>query len=349
MTIEDALRAHQRVCKAVSPTAIERFAMEVNSPNFVADRCNDDLTLPPEILNGVEFERIELNDLPLWCAYTERMLSGEPLNPVDRHSATVSRTYEEHYARCLEYVDQHGPQTTIDEVRRFQNDITAGVGRHGEQCATTGAGRHFCVSLGDELYELDDTSEQDINTRFMADALSGVAHGCKTIVELGAGYGYGLSRLRPHFPNVKLCGADGSANAVAIARRVFVRPSCDSFHEFGLADPASYGFLEGEEGPLLVFTRHAVEQVKSSAAILNALDKYRDRIGAVVHFEPLFLPEDSSVLGILRRRYLQYQGYNTDLLSTIQGRRDIELLHRRNSVIGRNPLLPLSVLAWRFV
>ncbi len=345
MTHMDALRAR----KVVSPTGIEGFAMEVNSPNCVVDRRNDDLASPPELLNGVACERIELNDLPLWCAYTERMLSGEPLNPVDRHSAAVIKTYEKHYALCLAYVDRNGPQTTIDDVRRFQNEITAGVGRHGKQGVTTGDRRPICVSLGDELYELDDAGEQEINTRIMIDALSSVAHGCKTIVELGAAYGYVLSRLRPHFPNVKLCGADGSANAVAIARRVFVRPSCDSFHEFGLEDPASYSFLEGEEGPLLVFTRHAVEQVTSSPDVLNALGRYRDRIGAVVHFEPLFFPEDNSVLGILRRRYLQYQGYNTDLLSTIEGRREIELLDMRINVIGRNPLLPLSVLAWRFV
>lgn len=323
--------------------------MEVSSPLRPTAGENDALRSPAEYLKGICAKRIELNDLPLWCAYTSRMLSGEPLEPIDRRAEAVMKTYEQHYARCLEYVDRCSPRATIEDVRRYQNEMTAGVGRHGSQEDNTDEHHPICVSLGDELYELDDAREQEINTRIMVDALSSVVDGCDTIVELGAGYGYGLSRLSPHFADKKLCGADGPSNAVAIAQRVFVRQYNAKFHQFNLTDPDSYGFLEEGQAPLVVYTRHTVEQVDSSEVILNALKRYRDRIHAVVHFEPLYLPEDCSTLGILRRRYLEYQGYNIDLVSQIEGTPNIELMRKQINVIGRNPLLPISVLIWRFV
>ncbi len=321
---------------------------ESNSSIRQVSSPQSEWTCVDDLLRGITAPRIGLNELPQWCAYTARMLAGEALTPANRNVSAILRTYELHYARCLEYIDQLGVQASMEDVRAFQNRVTADVGRHNSKRASVTKNKPICVSLGDLLFELDDDKEQEINLRIMIDALSNLANECKTIVELGAGYGYGLHRLEPHFHGKNFCGADFSANAVAIAKRVFAGQTNVTFHQFCLTDVESYKFLEYLEPPLLVFTRHAVEQVQESEPVLQALTKHKENIHAVVHFEPLYQPADSTALGILRRRYMEHQAYNTDLLPQLEANPGIELIKQQINTIGRNPLLPLSTIAWRF-
>jgi hypothetical protein len=54
--------------------------------------------------------------------------------------------------------------------------------------------------------------------------------------------------------------------------------------------------------------------------------------------------------GALRRRYVQVNGYNRNLVSLLHrhaAANAIEILEERAAVIGVNPLLPISVIAWR--
>ena len=51
----------------------------------------------------------------------------------------------------------------------------------------------------------------------------------------------------------------------------------------------------------------------------------------------------------MRRRYIEVNDYNTNLLTVLRDARDagtIQILEERAAVFGANPLLPASVLTW---
>ncbi len=205
-----------------------------------------------------------------------------------------------------------------------------------------------CVSIGDELYEMPIEAARRRDLEIVIEATRRAAAGCRTIVDLGAGYGFLLDQLRRRLPGRRWIGADASRNAVEIAGRVFRGQADVRYHQFNFYDPESYGFLGTARPPILILTRHAIEQLPSARPFFDALGAYRDRLGAAVHFEPVYRPDADTALGLMRCRYIENQDYNRDLLAEIQRREEIRLLDQRSDVIGLNPLLPTSVIQWEF-
>lgn len=202
--------------------------------------------------------------------------------------------------------------------------------------------------MGDELFALSDEAGQDFLFSLMIEAMSDAVKRCATVVELGAGYGYFLDRLRQQFSDKKFCGADFSPSAVEIAQRVFVNSSNSSFYHCDLTDSHSYCFLDAAEPPLVIFTHHAISQVRDSSDFIDALAKYRQKIETVFNFEPLYFPENKTLLGVLRRRYLEQAGYNKDFLDVLKKRTDIDMVDVREHVFGSNPICPVSIVQWSF-
>lgn len=293
-------------------------------------------------------QRIDLNDLPLWCSHTARLLNGPTRSQPDRTPDEVLKNYEQVYVKCLEFVEQSGAGTTVAEVRHFQNELQFSAGRHETQSRCKSGGKQVCISLGSELYEIDEQAGEEMMFSMMTETMADAVSKSATIVELGAGYGYFLDRLRQHFDGKRVCGADFSPTAVEIARRALANDPATSFHHFDLCDAATYGFLDHEEPPFVIFTHHAVSQVCKSAPMLDALANYGRRIQAVFFFEPLYEPEDPTLLGILRRRYLESAGYNRDLWVELERRDDLRVLDKRMHIFGANPICPVSMVHWNF-
>lgn len=71
----------------------------------------------------------------------------------------------------------------------------------------------------------------------------------------------------------------------------------------------------------------------------------------VIHFEPCFEHHDEQQLyGLLCKKYIKLNDYNTNLLTVLKKAEKagkIEVLEERKNVIGSNPFLPISVIAWR--
>ncbi len=73
------------------------------------------------------------------------------------------------------------------------------------------------------------------------------------------------------------------------------------------------------------------------------------RLIRVFHLEPAYaLYDDGSLLGLMRRRYIEINDYNRDLVSTLQGRKDIEILRLEPNTVGWNPFNSLALIEWRF-
>ena len=47
------------------------------------------------------------------------------------------------------------------------------------------------------------------------------------------------------------------------------------------------------------------------------------------------------------RRYIEINDYNRDLVSTLQGRKDIEILRLGPNKVGWNPFNSLALIEWR--
>jgi len=100
----------------------------------------------------------------------------------------------------------------------------------------------------------------------------------------------------------------------------------------------------------LIYTSYAAQYVprlsQSFVESLSALDP-----SAVVHIEPCYEHcEGKTLLGLMRRRYIQVNDYNTNLVTVLREqceRGAIEIVEERPAVFGSNPLLAASVIVWR--
>ena len=80
----------------------------------------------------------------------------------------------------------------------------------------------------------------------------------------------------------------------------------------------------------------------------NALLQFRDLINCVVHLEPLYQPQNDSLLGLLRNSYIENMDYNRDLLGVLEDHDRIKILDIQLNLLGCNPLNHTSLIRWRF-
>jgi hypothetical protein len=159
------------------------------------------------------------------------------------------------------------------------------------------------------------------------------------LCELGAGNGQNHLWLRASQPR-PVYGGEYSQNAVELARRLGLEIRAFDFYE-----RKDYELIRAHS---TVFTFHAIEQIPDARCILDGLKSRRDQIDRVIHFEPLYRPARTDLLGRLRNRYAEINDYNRNLLACLQGDREIEIEHLEEDAFGNNPLNPASVVVWRF-
>jgi hypothetical protein len=282
-----------------------------------------------------EVKRVNLADLPLWSEWPARLLGLSPFVSLSRTIEKIDQEYDkDKYARCLDYCVRVGQELTPEQVKQFE----FGLDPSQEICVSS-SGEILCVSL------------REARTRyyqFLRDTMCAQIEGCKTVVELGAGYGYNLWMLKKYSNDKSFWGAEYSDNAVRIAQRLYRDDSQISVVNFNFYDPETYGFLDKITPPIIVFTSHAIEQLPHSAVVLDNLIRWREKIEAVFHFEPVYELLDETLLGLMRRRYTQINDYNRDLLSELQKRSWIRIKEQHADGFGLNPLNPTSVICWEF-
>lgn len=279
--------------------------------------------------------KIDLNDLPQWSPWPSRLLG---LTLWDMPSRTIEKVDQEYdkdkYARCLAYYSERSGVATPEAVKQFEL---------GRDPATT-----VCVSHRNDLWLM---SLGEARSRFYQLLVETMGHAIEEstiVIELGCGYGYNLWMLEQHFQNKRFWGGEYSTNAVRLASGLFHEDPRINVVQFNFYDPV-YEIIEGVQQPITIFTSHAIEQLPESTLFFEALLRYRNRIKAVFHFEPVYELHDATLLGLMRRRYTEVNDYNRDLLSQLQQRSDfIRIVHTEADVFGLNPLNPASVIHWEF-
>ena len=205
-------------------------------------------------------------------------------------------------------------------------------------------------SEGAELYEATPREAHLRYRDFVARALQAHLASATALVELGAGYGSVIVDLarRPEFAGIPAFGLDlTSAGAELIARMgaaegVTVKSGlCDL-----LADRVTdVSIPEGA----LVYTSYAAHYEPTHAP------GFIDRIlglgqKTTVFIEPCYEHcDDSTLLGLLRRRYIEVNDYNTNLVTLLREQSDtgrVRILDERKAAFGHHPLLAASVIVW---
>lgn len=252
-----------------------------------------------------------------------------------RTEAKVKQEYDENkYRACLEHYRSEGPMDP-ERLRWFE---LASQDLSPES--------QVCVSRGDDLYVASAREGVEAYGDLLRQAMVAGLTDRGTVLELGAGYGYNLWLLRREAPNSRYVGGEYSRNAVALAEVMYQEIPNIEIVRFNFNEPASFSFLDSLEPPITVFTLHAVEQLQDSGTFLEELSRRRERIGTVIHVEPVWDLHCDSLMGIMRRRYAVMNDYNRDLWRRLSSDPEIEILDTRSDVFGFNPLHPVSVVRW---
>lgn len=281
-------------------------------------------------------QTIDINDLPRWSDWPARLLGLDTFTPPVRTTAKIEAEYGQgKYAVCLKAWQDSGQTLDATQLRlhHYAQDPAA-------LRAAVYKGQ-LVAAPSSQIIEWYDT--------LLAEWMGAAIGRAQTVVELGCGFGHILWSLRQRFPGKQWRGGDYTATAVELATGLYARHPDISVEQFDFyAD--RYPMLDKAEGPVVVLTSQAQEQIPDSRSTLDTLARYRDRIVAGFHIEPAYdLQDTSTLLGQMRRRYLEINDYNRNLFGELQRRPDIRILRMEKDVIGWNPFNALGMVHWEFV
>lgn len=277
--------------------------------------------------------QISLDELPQWTMWPERLLGLKPWEIPTRDAHKIAAEYNgDKYARLLEYLLQR-PDISPNALRRY------------ELVSVVGYGEERCISFGNELLVTGLDYAWGAMSGILVETVGRYSSDCRTVVELGCGWGYNLWLLQQVFPNKRYIGGEFSENARQVAKAV-LPTSGPRVYAYDMLTPGCS--LPGDlEPPVLVLTVQAVEQLPSCKILIGTLLEYGSDIGAVLHLEPNYLGYNKAfLLGLMRTWYTETNDYNRDLQDQIC-RDEIYQWPIFQDVFGYNPLNPISVLAWR--
>ena len=190
---------------------------------------------------------------------------------------------------------------------------------------------------------------QDRHLDLYAEFLKPHVKGASCLVELGAGYGsklFGLA-LREGFSRLPLFAgeyAESGRELISILANSMKMPVAVGHCDFRALAIEDISIPEDA----VIFTSYAALYIpRFSLDFVEFLARLKPR--AVVHFEPCYEHYlESSLHGLMCRRYVELNDYTRNLASVIEAGRDQARLSVRTTrnVLGNNPFLPISVIEW---
>lgn len=282
-----------------------------------------------------EYPEISLNDLPRYSQVPSRILDQVVSQVKAKTPVEVTREFDlEKWQEVRNWIDAE-PSIRYTEVDARR------LGHIGPQ--------PFFQNSRFYLLPLVEAHAQHV--ALCASAMSAYAAGATALVELGAGYGSTILGVHhtAGFPDLPLYAAEYSLVGVGTIRDLarnsgltITAGKCDFY-------ASAIDNLNIPPGSI-IFTSYAAHYVPQLTTgffrMISAL-----RPAAVFHFEPClehYLVD--TIHGLMCRRYVQMNDYNRNLVSLLHSQQEqgiLEILDERPSVIGANPLLPISVLGWK--
>jgi hypothetical protein len=171
-----------------------------------------------------------------------------------------------------------------------------------------------------------------------------------TIVELGCGYGRVILRLarEKEFKPYGLQGGEYTKSGQELSE---ILSKYEQTHfQSGWCDFLSPKLTDlNIPSNSIIFTSFATPYVRTMRKhFVNALIRLNPKV--VVHFEPLYEHcNGSTLLDLMRRKYIEVNGYNRNLLDLLKDQENlskIKILREDRPAFGANPLLSCSIVVW---
>ena len=276
---------------------------------------------------------ITLDELPAHTPWVARLLGAATWPQKTKTREEVLREFEgEKWGPYLERARQTSEPVTVEDVDGWMfGDLPRSP-----------------ISDGDRLELVSPLEARMRYLTWVESVLRPYLRG--SVVELGCGYGSLLLALarRPALEGRRLTGGELTESGLALLRILAKNANiavtagrCDLS-----ATPVTALAVEPES---LVFTSYAAfYQPEVHVSFVDALLALRPRV--VVHIEPCYEHcAQTSLLGLLRRRYIEVNDYNRNLATLLrseEARGKLSVVEERKAEFGMNPLLAASVIAW---
>jgi len=273
--------------------------------------------------------------LPRFSPWPARLLGVTPWQQRHKSRDEVLREYErEKWGPLLGRARAAAGSLSLDAVTAWLNE---------------GEAEHIC-SEGDALGLMSPQESHRVYVDVVANALAPHAANAP-LVELGAGWGSVLLTLLRRAPFAGRRAWAGELTDSGIALIGLIAQAEGMRVNVGRCDLSSTAIAEFPvPAGAVVFTAMAMPYVREvEQRLLSTIASWRPR--AVVHVEPCYEHfSTDTLLGMLRRRYVELNDYNRNLLTalrTLERAGKARIVEERPAVFGRNPLFPVSVLVWK--
>ncbi len=279
-------------------------------------------------------KQMNINDLPLYSAWPARLLGLTPFTFKERTRTKVLKEYDqEKFSALLEYFHSSSSKLNAEKMREFEwGDL----------------GAETCYSRGQKLYVDSAGKILELERKLFISAFKALMPRCDTVVELGAGYGHNLALLEHVYPDKEFIGGEFSPNGVSLGRQILSQRKI-TMTQFDYFDSEWQLFNKLRGKRILVFTYHSVEMLKEARLFFEKLEVYKNDIVDILLFEPLYEVENSNtMLGLLRKKYIDANDYNRDLDSVISKTSGLTVIEHEDDYFGSNPLFAQAKLHLRF-
>jgi hypothetical protein len=279
---------------------------------------------------------LDLNELPSWSDWPSRLLGLEQFSQKHRTIEKIKSEYDEDkWKRCLDlYLSSENELDAVDLRFSITNEPVD---------------KEIAAVVDERLVIIKKNQLIDMLFDLLSTSIAPYLSDSDTIIELGSAFGTNLWALSKKFPDATYLGGDYSENAVELSKHLYGESSNISVSKLDFYQE-TYDALEKVTEPAIIFTSQAIEQLPSVEYVIDTLGKYRDKIHTVINLEPAYDLHDDSLMGLMRRRYLEINDYNRDLISQLEKRSsDIEIMNIKKDIIGFVPFNSLTLVEWKFL
>jgi len=244
----------------------------------------------------------DINDLPRFSPWPARLLGIDRWQCRKKTTQEVWREYEyEKWGSLVKRVVEADHRISVEKVDEwiFQ-DIPA--------CLCSIQGRLKLLSAKEAHQQYLDLIEELLRSYLPGSA----------VVELGAGYGSVILALakREAFHRMRIIAGEYSTSGLELIKRLALAQSLEietGHCDFALPQVVDFGIPRNA----VIFTSYATHYVpRLSTDFIRGLSTHHPRV--VVHIEPCYEHHEcNSLLGLMRRRYIQVNDYNTNLVTLL--------------------------------
>jgi hypothetical protein len=279
--------------------------------------------------------RRTINDLPLYSPWPARLLGLEQWSRRSRTREEIDREFEkEKWGGLLRFALRPGPPLTLEAADAW----------------VQGPDTPILCSEGEELVESTASAAHNRYRDLVAEVVARHLP-ASAVAELGAGYGSIVVDLarRPAFRNVPMFAADISMSGCQVIEMLALTEGLEI--STGPCDFVTLPITRLDIPPgAVIYTSHAAQSIpRLMPTFIDGLASLNP--SAVIHVEPCYEhSRGKTLLGLLRRRYIEMNDYNTNLITVLHEQRErgtIDIVEERPAVFGSNPLLAASVIVWR--